>query len=156
MTLRADHTGLESLPLKLMIVAVVASLSIIPAAEALENLRDRDFVNRVGLQLDRIVSTAQLLAIGGPGGARTIRLDFTGEGSLAFERIVIGDAEGANMSSVVLRFTNGAVMIKTCTDPPAWMRTKEGSGLLIESPFSELSMSAQIDGRTEYILVEAD
>jgi len=156
MSLRTDRRGLESLPLKLMIIAVVASLSIVPAAEALDNLRNRDFANRVELQLDGMVSTAQFLAIGGPGGVRTISLDFTSEGGVAFERMIIGDGEGrANMSSIVLRFTNGAVMIKTCSDPPVWMRTKEGQGLLIESPHSDLRMSAQIDGRTEYVLVEA-
>jgi hypothetical protein len=155
MSLRTDSRGLESLPLKLMIIAVVASLSIVPAAEALNNLRNKDFVNRAELQLDTIVSTAQLLAVGGPGGVRTMELDFASEGSIAFERLVIGDGEGrANMSSVVLRFTNGAVMIKTCSDPPVWLRTKDDRGLVIDSPRLGLRMSAQIDGRTEYIRVE--
>lgn len=152
---RTDCHGLESLPLKLMIVVVVASLSIIPASEALDNLRNKDFANRLELQLDNIVSAAQLLAIGGPGGARTIELDFTSDGKIGFERMVIGDgAGGANMSSVVLRFTNGAVMIKTCSDPPVWMKAKDDHGLVIESPRSELRMSAEIDGRAPYILVE--
>lgn len=155
MTLRTDRGGLESLPLKLMIVALVASLSIIPAAEALNNLRNRDFANRVELQLDLIVSTAQILAIGGPGGARTMNLDFTSDGTIGFDRMVIGGDRGANMSSVVLRFTNGAVMVRTCTDPAVWMRTCEGQGLLIESPVSRIGLIAQVEGWTEYILVEA-
>ena len=154
MTFSSDREGLESLPLKLMIVAVVASLSIIPANDALNNLRNKDFVNRVELQLDSIISTAQLLSISGPGGARTVKLDFRNEGTLAFECIVIGGAKGGNMSSVLLRFTNGAAMVKTCTDPPAWLRTDEGDGLLMDSPVFELAMSAEIDGRAEYILVE--
>lgn len=156
MSTRTDCRGLESLPLKLMIVLVVASLSIIPASEALDNLKNKDFANRLELQLDSIVSSAQLLAIGGPGGARTIELDFTSEGKSGFERMVIGDgAGGANMSSIVLKFTNGAVMVKTCSDPPVWMKDRDGHGLLIESPRSELRMSAEIDGRTAYVLVEA-
>ena len=155
MRLKTDSGGLESLPLRLMIVAVVASLSIIPAGEALNNLRNKDFVNRVELQVESIISTAQLLTIAGPGGTRTVSLDFSSEGTLAFERIAIGDGEGANKSSVVLKFTNGATMVKTCVDPATWLRTEEGSGLLMESPVFELTMSAHIDGRTEYVLVEA-
>ena len=153
---RADCRGLESLPLKLMIVAVVATLSIIPASEALDNLRNKDFLNRVELQLDMIMSTAQSLAIGGPGGSRTIELDFTSSGSVAFEHLAIGGGDGeANMSSIVLRFTNGAVMLKTCSDPPIWMRGTDGGGLVVVSPRSELKMSAQMEGKTEYILAEA-
>jgi hypothetical protein len=155
MRLRTDCHGLESLPLKLMIVSVIASLSIVPASEALDNLRNKDFANRLELQLDNIVSAAQLLAIGGPGGARTMKLDFTSDGKIGFERMVIGDGAGrANMSSIVLKFTNGAVMIKTCSDPPVWMKDRDGHGLVIESPRSELRMSAEIDGRAPYILVE--
>lgn len=131
-------------------------MSIVPASEALENLRVNDFVNRIELQLDDIVSTAQLLVMGGPGGARTIKLDFAGNDRLVFDRMVVGDEKaGPNMSSVVVRFTNGAVMVRTCQEPPVWMRTMDGTGLTVESPRSELSMSAQIEDRTCYILVEA-
>lgn len=84
-----------------------------------------------------------------------MKLDFTSDGKIGFERMVIGDgAGGANMSSIVLGFTNGAVMIKTCSDPPVWMKARDGHGLVIESPRSELRMSAEIDGRAPYILVE--
>ena len=155
MSLKEDCAALESLPLKLIIVAVVASLSIVPASEALDNLRTNDFFNRVELQLDCIVTAAKLLAVGGPGGARTIALDFAGEGSVAFQRLTIGDVSGgANMSSVLVWFTNGAVMIKSCFDPAVWMRTKDGHGLVLESPRADLRLSAHIDGSTEYILLE--
>ena len=155
MPIRADCRGLESLPLKLSIIAVVALLSIVPASQALDNLRNKDFVNRAELQLSAIISAAQSLTIGGPGGARTIALDFTNHGSVAFERMVIGGSRGeANMSSVVLKFTNGAVMVTTCSDPPVWMRGTDGHGLAVELPKLDLKMSAQMDGRTEYILVE--
>ena len=84
-----------------------------------------------------------------------MKLDFTSDGKIGFERMVIGDgAGGANMSSIVLGFTNGAVMIKTCSDPQVWMKARDGHGLVIESLRSELRMSAEIDGRAPYILVE--
>ena len=156
MVLRSDHDGLESLPLKLMIVAAVASLSIVPASEALDNMRIKDLLNRAELQLDSLISTAKLLATGGPGGARTVQLDFTSDCRLAFERIVIGDGKGGpNMSSIVLSFTNGAVMVKTCLDPSVWMRDGDGHELVIESACSEVRLSAQVDGSAMFILAEA-
>lgn len=156
MSLANDIRGLESLPLKLMIIALVASLSIIPAAEALDALKNKDLLNRVELQLERIVSTAQVLTIEGPGSARTIEIDFSSDGELSVERAVIGDGAGrSNMSSVVVRFTNGATMVETCTDPSVWMRARDGSGLVVESPRWELRMSAHIDGAAVYVLAEA-
>ncbi len=142
--------------MKMMIVAIVASLSIVPAAESLSNLRTRDFLNRVELQLESMISTVQQLTIGGPGGIRTIELDFTGKGKVAFESISIGDRlRGPNMSSIIVRFTNGAVLTKTSSEPPVWMRQESGQGLIVESECFDLKMSALIDGRVEYILVEA-
>jgi len=156
MTLSTDHGGLESLPLKLMIVAVIASLSIIPAGNALDKMRTRDYVNKVELQLEWVASTAELLAIGGPGGVRTIELDFTGQSGVKFESLTIGDEDGGpNMSSVVLRFLDRGVMVETCSDPPVWLRAKDGKGLVIDTPRIDLRLSAQLDGRTEYVLVEA-
>ncbi len=156
MSLRMDSRGLESLPLKLMIVSVVASLSIIPAAQALENMRTKDFINRIELQLDRIVSSAELLAINGPGGVTTVELDFSSQSRLSFDCLMIGDRDGGpNMSSVVLRFSNRAVMIESSSDPPVWFRTEDARSLIVDAPRFDLRMSAQIDGRTEFILVEA-
>jgi hypothetical protein len=75
MRLKLDIGALESLPLKLMIVAMVACMSVIPAGQALDELRDRDYVARAKLQLETVISAAQMLMIDGPGGVRTLRLD---------------------------------------------------------------------------------
>ena len=94
-----------------MIVAIVASLSIIPAGQALEGMRNRDFFRKAELQLQTIISTAEILAINGPGNVRTIALDFSGGGSVRFERLLIGDTRGgANMTCVILTTTSGGAL----------------------------------------------
>src|SRR4030042_289174 len=127
MSLRHDRSGLESLPLKLMIVAVVASLSIVPASEALDSLRARDFARKAELQLDLVIGTAQIVGIEGPGSVRTLDLDLDGGTRMRFASLSRGDHRGgANMSSVVLRFVGGGSTVRSAFDPPVWMTGLDG------------------------------
>ena len=138
-----------------MIVAIVASLSIVPAADALQNLKNKEFLTRAEVQLEMIISAAQTLAIEGPGGIQTIEIDFASDGSIKFERITIGDAKGGpNMSSVVLAFSNGGRMTKTALDPPVWMTSLSNRELTIASSTFTLRMTADLEGRNEFLLVE--
>jgi hypothetical protein len=138
-----------------MIVAIVASLSIVPAADGLKNLRNREYLTRAEVQLDLIISTAEMVAIEGPGSVRTIDLDFASDGSVKFERVTIGDAEnGPNTSSVALVFSTGSRMTKTACDPPIWMKASDDRGLTIVASVFTLKMSANLEGWVEYVLVE--
>lgn len=144
------------MPLRLMIVAVVVSMSIIPASEALETLRDGDFVRRAEAQLDGLIATAEVLAIEGPGGVRTVNLDFSSGGSLRFISMVIGDSEmGPNASAVVLRLSNGGTMVRCAEDPPVAMSDNQSSGLLIESSACCLRLSCHITGSHPLVMVES-
>ncbi len=155
MSLRDDNSGLESLPLKLMIVAVVASLSIIPASEALDNLRARDYARRAELQLDMVIGMAQVVGIEGPGSARTLDVDLDGGTRVRFASITIGDHRGgANMSSVVLRFFGGGSTVRSASDPPVWMTGLDGQGLVVYTPRFKLTLSCMLDNRTCCILLE--
>lgn len=152
--LRNDTGGLESLPLKLIIVAVVATMSVLPASQALSGLENREFARRAQIQLDLVVRTAQVLAVQGPGNVRTINLDFTTNGKLSFERITIGDrVGGANSSSCVLVLSNGARMIRVATDPGCIICSH--SMLEFESTHAkfDLRMNAALDNRTILIVV---
>lgn len=155
MRIGKDVNALESLPLKLMIVAIVASMSVIPAGQALEGFRNRDFVMRAQLQLETIVSAAQTLMIEGLGGARSTHFDFGTEGSIRFGSLSIGDSRGGvNMSTVMLRLSGGANIIRTASEPPVWMMGKTGATLSVHTPMFDLRFTAQMDNRTTYVLVE--
>ncbi len=155
MSLSHDHAALESLPLKLLVVAVVASLSIIPAAEALEGMRTHEFIRKAEAQLAEIVACAEILMVNGPGNVRTISLDFSVDGKAGFSHLTLGDTkDGANCSSVILELRNGAHMIRTADQPSAWLSSANGSGLEISSPVFDLRMSALLLEQRPYILVE--
>ena len=151
----ADTAGLESIPLKLIIVAVVATMSVVPAAQALTGLENREFARRAEVQLDLIVTTAQVLTVQGPGNVRTISLDFRGEGSLQFDRLCIGDPMGGtNSSSVKLILNNGAVLTRIAQDPPCTICSSSLACFVSSQDCIELRMAALLDNRTTLVIVE--
>lgn len=152
----ADTAGLESIPLKLIVVAIVATMSVVPTAQALTGLENRDFTRRAQVQLDLIVTTAQVLTVQGPGNVRTISLDFSGEGSLRFERLCIGDPMGgANSSSVKLVLNNGAVLTRIAQDPPCTICSSSMASFVSTQDCIELRMAALLDNRTTLVIVGA-
>ncbi len=155
MHLARDVQGLESLPLKLMVVAIVASLSIIPAAEALDSLRVRDFMRRADMQIAQLVSCAEMLTIDGPGNVRAFSLDFSGHGKERFSRLMIGDSlDGPNRSSVVLELRGGGFIVKSALNPPAWMCSADLGCLELDSPVSKIRMTNVRSDNGTYIVVE--
>ncbi len=155
MSLRKDCSGLESLPLKLIVVAVVASLSVIPAAQALEVLRTREFEREAALQLAAIVSCAEVLSLRGPGNVRTIPVDLRGGGGACFSSLTIGDTRsGTNASSIVLETSGGHRMIRMADRPPVWLCSVEGTALVVCAPVFGLRMSVPLTGESACVLVE--
>ncbi len=153
--LRTDIAGVESLPMKLIIVAVVATMSVVPAAQALSGLENREFARRSEIQLELIVTAAQVLTVQGPGNARTLSIDFSTNGKLGFDRFTIGDRVGGpNSSSVILAFNNGAVMIRIADDPGCVICTSDMVGLTCTQCEFNLRMVAVLGNRTTLIVVE--
>lgn len=147
MRLSRDEGALEALPLRLMIVAVVAAMSIAPAAEALEVLQDRDFVSRARLAMDRVVHTAQMLSMQGPGAARTVDMDLSSEGSLRALGLVVGDRPGgAYANAVVLELSSGGRLISLATDPAVDMCSVCLQGLQVDSERFSLRMEVRQAG----------
>lgn len=156
MAMRNDCRAVESLPLRLMIVAVVACMSVLPAAEALDTFRNRDLVRRAALELDELMAVAQVMAIQGPGNVRTLAVDLRGDGSLRFDRLTIGDSEGGpNTSSAVLRFTNGAVLSRSALEPYVWLRGASGGVLTVDSAIFELRLESVLEEGVLSIVAEA-
>lgn len=150
-----DRSGIEAIPLRLMIIAVVASLSIVPAADMLQNLKNREFVKRAILQLEGVIAAAEIVAIEGPGSVRTLELDFKGGDSMRFRGFRIGDLEnGPNASAVVLELSNGASIIRMMSEPSAWLRSQEAHCLYAEKPVFDLRIEGVLEGQVFYILAE--
>ncbi|MDH3365384.1 MAG: hypothetical protein OEM29_05215 [Thermoplasmata archaeon] len=155
MALRHDNRALEALPLRLLVIAVAAGLSVIPAAEALESLRDRSFLQRCEVQLDIIIGTCQMVAMEGCGAARTIPLDFRSEGRLRMASITIGDGWAEpRMTSAVLEFTSGWRMIRTATEPAVWITSADLEGLSVSSQAFSLRLTVGLQGLVTVVICE--
>lgn len=150
-----DDSAVEALPLRLIIVAAVAALSVVPAAEALEAMHDRDFVSRAGLLLDKVVRAAQIVSLEGPGSARTLELDFSSEGSVRAVLLSIGDDPGgARSCAVVLELSTGARLVRVAESPSAAMTSSHGGCLEVSSEQFSLHMEAALGQTACIVLVE--
>ncbi len=155
MSLGRDTRGLESLPLKLIIVAVVATMSIVPAADALNSLRDKDFIRRAEAQLDELVWTAEVVSMEGPGSSRKVSLDFGSDGRLAFDRLTLGDhRDGPNSTAVVLTLSTGASLVRIADMPLAPMGGPDGEAVVLCSTSATLVLQCVADEDGHRILLE--
>ena len=148
MAMKTDRNALEALPLRLLIVAVVAGLSVVPAANALQTLQDRSFLDRCAVQLESIVNTAQVISLEGFGSMRTIDLDFRSDGSLRMNRLGIGGCWAEpTLSSVVLELSSGRKLIRSADEPFVWLATGSHECLETSSPLFTLTLTAsRLDG----------
>ncbi len=143
--MHGDEDALESLPLKLLVVSVVATMSIVPAAEALKSLENREFVSRCTSQIQSLIRTCQIMSVEGPGSARTVSLDLGSRGTLRMSGLEIGGAYGRpDMCSVVLELSSGAKIIATAEQPAVWICSEEGGGLVLRSCELDLRLSCVV------------
>ncbi len=155
MRIREDDRALEALPLRLMIVAIVAAMSIVPATEALNTVSDREFLIRAELQLEKIIASAQRLSMQGPGSVNQIDLDFSSEGRMRLHSLSIGDSIGGVYAcSVVLELVSGAQIVRTASSPPAMITTQGNGSLDICSELCTIRMVGWVADGRQYIIAE--
>ena len=138
-----------------MVVSVVAVLSVLPAAEALDTLRDRAFTDRCAVQLGKVVSLAQIVSMEGAGASRVLRLDFRSEGALSMQSLSIGGGPGdPYMASIALELSSGARMIRSAEEPFVWMASETLGAVEVHSAVFDLRMSATWHEGVEFVQCE--
>jgi hypothetical protein len=155
MRLGRDTRGVESLPLKLIIVAVVATMSVVPAADALNALRDKDFLRRAEAQLEELVWTAEVVSLEGPGSSRTVVLDFSSDGGIRFDRLTVGDhRDGPNQTAVRLVLSTGSSIVRITDMPPVPMSGPDGGAVVVQSTTATMTVRCAIEDGVQRVLVE--
>jgi len=145
--LRRDSRAVESLPLRLMIVSLVVSMTVMPAAEALDGMRTREFLRRAELQLDQILGSIQTLYLQGPGAARTIDLDFSSESRARFLFLALGDAPGGPNASVArLVLSDGRELARVAQETAAQVSGPDDQGLTVRTDRFGLRLAHVLDG----------
>ena len=150
-----DTQAVESLPLRLLVVAIVAGLSIMPAAGALDALRDRSFLDRCSVQLQTMVSTAEVVAMEGIGARRSLHVDLTSDGALSASELGIGGGpDEPTRSSVILELSSGRRMICQADGPFTWLASPAHERLVTRSTAFTLVMTASESAGQRLVVCE--
>ena len=137
-----DDNGLESLPLRLMIVAVVAGMSIAPAAEALKTLTSQSFLQRCEAELEGLIRSSQSVLMEGAGSSRMLGLNLASDGHVRVEMVAIGGERGSPyMACVMLHLSNGNSIIRSAIAPPVWLASSDLGRLEVASDRFDLSLT---------------
>ena len=133
-----------------MIVAIVAGLSIGPAAGALHALEDRSFLHKCEIELQRLICTSQAVAMEGVGSSRVVDIDLSSNGRLRMISLTIGGERGDPwMASTVLELSSGRQMIRSASEPFVWIASTDLDQLVIGSTvFRALLHYDIVDGRS--------
>ncbi len=145
MGLRADPSGIEGLPLQLLIVAIVLGITV-PVVYAGLDAYDRGQVRtRVEGELLRLTHAAQQYAVAG-GGAETLALDLRGGTFTTMEYAWIGDRPGGPFANVVRYRISGegerAIVIER---PTVSMSGPDGTTLVLGAGTVEIHLEVLDD-----------
>ena len=101
MSLSCDSRGIEGVPIKLLIVAIVLAITGPLIFSALMSFDRARVEQGLEAELDEFVSTVQVIYTSGPGNSVTIEFDIPSGTFTRVETVCFGDVPGGSMSSVI-------------------------------------------------------
>lgn len=127
-----------------------------PAAEALDSLKNKTFLQRCELLLDTAIRTSQRMAMEGFGAVRTISMDFRSGGGLRITSLTVGDEWGEpGMASIILELSTGVRMVRSAKEPVIWMASETYEGLRVYSEFFDLRLTTGSHQSLHVVICEA-
>jgi hypothetical protein len=91
---RFDSAGLEGLPLKLVIVAVIVGISTPIVYSGLHTYEKGKLDVQLRAEVGALADIARLVFSGGPGNAQIIEVDLSGGATSHVDYVLVGDVEG--------------------------------------------------------------
>jgi len=150
--LSRDLRGIEGLPLKLMIVALLVSLTLPVALTSLQGFSERLVSTAIESELDELEGAAISTFLGGPGSVRVVEMDIhmvSSGGS-----IELGGPRGT-LESHSIRFCEGDLQIIRYVDGlPLDISTRDGGSAMLWSPGGSFRMECVSEGDEIWIMVE--
>lgn len=120
-----DAEGVEGLPLRLLVAAIVAGLTIPTVVAGLTAYEAQQVELRTVQELDAVVRVAQQLYMSGDG-AQDVRVDLAGGVTVRVEYAAIGDAPGGPLAPSVRFKLSGQPEVFLLADPPVPMAGEDG------------------------------
>jgi len=147
-----DLRGLEGLPLKLLIVVLLASLSMPLFIGTLDNYMEELSIRGIEAEIDKVEETALSAFLGGPGSVRIVTVtlsDRTGENV-----IVIGGPRGSPESHAVRIHTVGVLKWRYLDTVPIEISTKDNGSISLTSPGASLRLECVSHGDEMWLTAE--
>ncbi len=97
----ADTRAVEGLPLKLIITAIVLAITIPLMFGALKTYDKSKVEQEISAEIDRFISTVQLVYSSGPGNSAVLEFRAAKGTFTGLDYVKFGDEPGSNYSSVI-------------------------------------------------------
>jgi hypothetical protein len=151
---RLDAKGLEGLPLKLLIVLLLISISSPVVFQSLQYHERTVTVETLRTMGEKIRSAVLSAYVAGPGNVRTVEVAIPVSSHDGQGWMEIG-GPGESIESLSIRCWVGDHIIGTVyvSDPPVRMTSQSGNAVTIHSPGAHLEVSCvELDGEISVLI----
>ncbi len=150
-----DRNGIEGLPLRLMVVALLISLTLPVALGTLQGFQEQAQV-RAGMRIARDIGSAATSAyMGGEGNVRIIKLDWPEGQQATALRLRLAGPVGSLLSTRLDVIVNGEVSAQHFLSDPLVHLVSEDQERLEVDPFcDELRLSCVVKAGCMWVQVE--
>jgi hypothetical protein len=149
-----DRRGLEGLPLKLIIMSVIISLSAPVVMGSLDDFERSTARSRLVAQVSIFISVVQEVITGGDGNKRSITVSIP-SASAKYGLVMDAGGQKDTFASKTVRCWCGGSLFSTyvLNDPPGRMTTINGDPLRLEEGEHHISIECKrIDGHMVALL----
>ncbi len=151
----SDRNGIEGLPLRLMVVALLISLTLPIALGTLQGFQEQAQVRAGMLLAEQIGSAATSAYTGGEGNVRVVKLDWPESQEGQAPRLRLAGPVGSLLSSRLDIIVNGEVSGQHfLSDPLIQLVSVDSMRLEIDPSCKELRLSCVVEAESIYVLVE--
>jgi hypothetical protein len=152
MTLNSDSSAVEGLPLKLIITALVLSITIPASVNALQAYDRMQAQENVRNEVEHLIISARQVYLGGAGSQRVIEFNPDGGMFYHLDWVSIGDAVGGqNESAIFYRFEDGSTKVILISNPRVALRGEGGGGVRIGPGRHQLVLQSKQDSSGIYV-----
>ena len=132
MSLNSDSSAVEGLPLKLIITALVLSITIPASVNALQAYDRIQAEEGVQAEVEHLALSARQVYLGGSGSQRVVQFNPKGGMFYTLEWVAIGGPVGSqNTSSIFYRFEGGSTRGIVLTNPQIPVQGEDGNAVML-------------------------
>ncbi|MBI0584677.1 MAG: hypothetical protein ISF22_10695 [Methanomassiliicoccus sp.] len=149
-----DRRALEGLPLRLLIMALLVSLTLPVVLGSMESYERTTARTRLAAEAERVGGVIEEVMSAGEGNRRIVTVELPESLAKFSMRLEVGGAIGSAESLTVRCLEGGAVFRNiVLEDPPARTTTADGRGMVLEAGMYRLAVECVRADDRAFVLV---